>query len=197
MSSDQVFQFKIELQEVKPKVWRVIQVPSTYSFWDLHVAIQDAMGWYDYHLHEFLVKDPATGIDIKVGIPDDDSLDDTTLPGWEIRVKDYFSESSKKAKYIYDFGDDWKHAIIFEGSKDKSDEVDYPRCMDGKRACPPEDCGGPYGYELMLESLEDPNHDMHHEMLEWIGGEFDPEYFDFNEVEFDNPKERWKIAFEG
>ena len=75
-------------------------------------------------------------------------------------------------------------------------EIDYPICIKGKRACPPEDCGGRSGFDHFLEAITDNKHEEHEDMLAWVGGEFDPEYFDINEVKFDDPHKRWKIAFE-
>src|SRR5271169_5630758 len=111
-----VFQFKISLRDVEPEIWRRIVVPANYSFWDLHVAIQDSMGWLDYHLHSFGVKNPANGVVEEIGIPDDDWIDDEVvfLPGWEIPIANYFQKPGDNATYEYDFGDAWEHEIILE-----------------------------------------------------------------------------------
>ena len=102
-----VHQFKITLQDVKPAVWRRIQTPSGYSFWDLHVAIQDAMGWKDRHLHEFQILDPNQRKLESIGIPDDDDFGPAeVVPGWERSVARYFSGENPVATYVYDFGDD-------------------------------------------------------------------------------------------
>lgn len=194
MSYSTVYQFKITLKEVRPPVWRRIQVPSTYTFWGLHVAIQDAMGWGDYHLHEFEILNPKTGIRDQIGIPDFDWGNDC-LPGWEERIAAYFSPDNPQAIYMYDFGDGWEHTVVLEEILPREAELDYPRCTGGKRACPPEDCGGPYGYEMFLEAIQDPEHEEHDEMLEWVGGSFDPERFDPQAVSFDDPEKRWEFAF--
>jgi len=109
-----VYQFKVSLQEIEPTIWRRLQVPAKYSFWDLHVAIQDAMGWLDYHLHEFRLRKPHGRKWIEIGIPDDESGDYEVLPGWKIPIRDYFKEPGQTALYIYDFGDGWKHDLVFE-----------------------------------------------------------------------------------
>ncbi len=194
---DQVYQFKITLKDIKPLIWRRIQVPKTYTFWDFHVAIQDAMGWFDSHLHEFEIVNPLSGTKTIIGIPneDEDFANYKTLPGWEQKIADYFSKENKSANYIYDFGDNWEHKIILEKILPKENNITYPLCIKGERACPPEDCGGLYGYEDFLKIIGDPNDEQHEEMLEWIGGEFDSEHFDPNEVTFDDPAERFKIAF--
>lgn len=191
---NQVYQFKITLKGIKPPIWRRIQVPETYTFWDLHVAIQDAMGWSDYHLHEFEVNDLSTGLKQNIGIPDED-FGREVLPGWKQKIADYFSMENPKADYVYDFGDNWEHIIQLEKILPREKGVNYPICIKGKRACPPEDCGGIWGYEEFLEAIKDPKHQEHEEMLEWIGGEFNPEHFDIEEVVFDDPDKRRRIAF--
>lgn len=190
---ERVYQFKITLSNAKPPIWRRIQVPETYSFWDLHVAIQDAMGWKDYHLHEFKTVNPSTGLIEDVGIPDGD-YDDEVLPGWKRKIADYFSLENPSADYMYDFGDSWEHKIQLEKIISREKNVNYPVCIKGKRACPPEDCGGVRGYDDFLEIIKDPGHEEHEDMLNWIGGEFDPERFDIKEVRFDDPDKRRKIA---
>ena len=191
-----VMQFKVTLREVSPRVWRRIQVPETYSFWDLHVAIQDAMGWLDYHLHEFTLTGPE-GEPVRVGIPGDDDWQETPcLDGNEEPLSRYFGPHNKKALYAYDFGDDWQHDVVFEKTLPGDPLLKYPLCVDGKRRCPPEDCGGSWGYQQMLRALANPRHSEHQEWKTWAGRGFDPEKFDAAKVKFDNPKTRWKIAFE-
>ena len=201
-----IYQFKITLQDIKPPIWRRIQVPSTYTFWDLHVAIQDAMGWQDYHLHEFQMKD-LSGQKLFVGIPseEDDFIGDfmeprKVLPGWKHKVSKFISITNPTFKYIYDFGDDWYHTIKLEKVLPAEEGVTYPRCIGGKRNSPPEDCGGPPGYENMLEVLADPEDTEYESTREWVDsmkdGSFDPEKFKASDVVFDDPKERLKRAFE-
>ncbi|GFO96830.1 plasmid priA4b ORF-3 family protein [groundwater metagenome] len=192
---DQAYQFKITLKGIKPPVWRRIQVPETYTFWDLHVAIQDVMGWLDYHLHEFEIMDPSTGSKVNIGLPDDE-FGRKVLVGWNQKIADYFSMENPRADYVYDFGDNWEHKIKLEKILPREKNVDYPVCIKGKRACPPEDVGGIWGYEDFLEIIKNPDHEEYEEMLEWAGGEFDPEHFDCGEVSFDDPAKRLKIALE-
>jgi hypothetical protein len=90
--------------------------------------------------------------------------------------------ASRIASYTYDFGDNWEHTIQIEKVVDAEPGIRYPRCIDGKRACPPEDCGGAWGYGDFLKAIQDPKHSEHEEMTEWIGGEFDPEEFDLAAV---------------
>jgi len=192
---NQVYQFKITLQGIKPPIWRRIQVPETYTFWDLHVAIQDAMGWLDYHLHEFEILNPATDSMVNIGLPDDDFAKRVLL-GWNQKIADYFTMENPSANYMYDFGDGWEHKIQLEKILPREKDVIYPVCIKGKRACPPEDCGGVGGYENFLEIIKNPEHDEYEEMLEWAGEAYDPEHFDPKEVKFDDPDKRRKIAFE-
>ncbi|MFH1704224.1 MAG: plasmid pRiA4b ORF-3 family protein [Nitrospirota bacterium] len=191
---DRVYQFKITLKGIKPPIWRRIKVSETYTFWDLHVAIQDSMGWTDTHLHHFEIKNPATGMREEIGIPDEDFIDMTIRPGWKWEIANYFSSQNDKAEYIYDYGDDWEHSIKLEKIFQRNEGIEYPVCTGGARACPPEDCGGIWGYQDFLEAIMDPKNPQHEEMLDWIGGDFDPESFDAKDVIFDDPKKRLKYA---
>ncbi|MDO9530052.1 MAG: plasmid pRiA4b ORF-3 family protein [Syntrophales bacterium] len=191
-----VYQFKITLKDIKPPIWRRIQVPESYTFWDLHVAIQDVMGWLDYHLHLFGIINPSTELKDEIGIPYEDfEFDKETLPGWELKIADYFSMENPKADYLYDFGDGWEHVIELEKIVARAKDVKYPVCVTGKRSCPPEDCGGIWGYQDFLEIIKNPDDEEYEEMLRWVGGEFDPEAFNIEDVHFDDPDKRWKTAF--
>ena len=192
---DKIFQFKITLKGIRPPIWRRIQIPETYTFWDLHVAIQDAMGWFDSHLHRFEILNPSTGMEEEIGIPDEEfEWDTVTLPGWKQKMADYFSMNNTKSEYVYDFGDNWEHTVKLEKILPRQEGIPYPKCTDGKRACPPEDCGGSWGYEDFLKAITNPKHREHKEMLDWVGGSFDPEHFDIKEVVFENPAQRLKYA---
>ena len=192
-----VHQFLIVLVGTDPLIWRRIQVPERYSFWDLHVAIQDAMGWQDCHLHEFTLVDPRTGQLERIGIPDEDMPDERPCrAGWEVRISPLFGYEALPVRYLYDFGDNWKHVMAYEGKWPVEESVKYPLCLSGARACPPEDCGGTRGYMNFLEAVRNVRHPEHKEMLEWVGGSYDPNHFDAGRVTFDNPRERWKQAFQ-
>ncbi len=197
--TQQSFRFRIELQGIEPTIWREIDVLSSYSFWDLHVAIQDAMGWLDYHLHAFRMQDPGTGEVTEIGIPDEEFFagDVKTLAGWEIPVRSYLNEPGQSVNYEYDFGDGWNHQVLLKEILPRDSDASYPMCVGGERACPPEDCGGIWGYQALLEAINDPAHEEHEGMLQWLGGSFDPEQFDPATVSFDDPKKRWQLAFEG
>lgn len=197
MAKRPVLQFKIKLQQTHPLVWRRIQISDLCSFWDLHVAIQDAMGWLDYHLHHFEMNHSIQEGKHYMGIPDDDGFEDVlnTLPGWEYRVKDYLV-INKQFIYEYDYGDSWIHLIEFEGEFPKQENTKYPICLDGERACPPEDVGGIPGYEHFLDIINQPRHPERKSLLTWVGGRYDPDEFNPKKVKFDNPAKRWKKAFE-
>ena len=109
----------------------------------------------------------------------------------------HFRRSGDTAAYEYDFGDSWKHEIIFEGFQDRVQGTKYPVCLEGTRACPPEDCGGTFGYKDLLEVLFDSSHENYESMHKWLGANFEPEAFDPAKIRFDNPKKRWKTAFKG
>lgn len=192
-----VYQFKITMKDIKPIIWRRILVPETYDFWDLHVAIQDAMGWLDYHLHVFRIRRKHANTVTEIGIPDEDRFEDESemLAGWEIPISSYFNDVGVRAEYEYDFGDCWEHDIVFEGILTKEKNQKYPKCLDGARACPPEDCGGVTGYYNLLEIISDPDNEEYEEMITWLGGKYDPDEFSPDKVKFDNPKKRWEHAF--
>lgn len=191
-----VYQFKIELNDLNLPIWRRIQVPETYSFWDLHVAIQDAMGWLDYHLHAFRIADSIDKSIVVIGIPDEfESPHDKTLPGWETPIADYFDEVGSAADYEYDFGDGWIHRIILDGVLVADPGTIYPICVGGERACPPEDCGGIPGYERLIHALRNPEADGSEELVEWVEADFDPDRFAPDDVKFDDPDTRWEKAF--
>src|SRR5712691_11681934 len=195
-----VHQFLIVLSGTAPLIWRRIQVPLTYSFWDLHVAIQDTMGWLDYHLHEFRVLDGKDKIRA-IGIPagEEPPGERPPVPGWRVRVSNYFNHRQYHrvpALYVYDFGDDWEHALVYEDEQPIEPSMTYPRCVAGARRCPPEDCGGVRGYMDFLTAISDPAHPEHESSLTWAVGSYDPDAFDPATVVFDDPLKRWKIAFE-
>lgn len=194
---DTAHRFHIKLEGIDPPVWRRIRVPSSYSFWDLHVAIQDAMGWLDCHLHLFHVRNPETGELESIGIPDDEPyLDERPcLPGWDVPISRYFVKKGDAASYEYDFGDDWRHTVVLEGVDAIRKGEPRLSCLGGERRCPPEDCGGTHGYAEMLEVIADVTHPEHEEMLQWLGGAYDAQAFSLSDVTFDNPTVRWRQAF--
>lgn len=182
IQSSDIYQLKIALCNVSPPVWRRLLVPGVINLGLLHAVIQVAMGWTNSHLHQFIIdgkfySDPTFGLGKEDG--DLEVLNE---------AKTVLSEVMPRAKgkffYEYDFGDDWVHQITVEkilppGSLPMTGVAD---CIAGKRACPPDDCGGPWGYAEMLKTIKDPEHEEHDDMLEWLGGEFDPKAFDPEET---------------
>ena len=171
--SDLIYQLKITLADVKPPVWRRVQVKDC-SLAKLHAVLQISMGWTNSHLHVFDVggeqygEDPMGELDWK---------SERTA-----KLSQLVAAGHERFVYTYDMGDSWEHLIEVKKTLPVEKGVRYPRCVEGKRACPPEDCGGPWGYEEFLEAVGDPKHEQHEDLLEWIGGEFDPEAFDADKV---------------
>lgn len=191
-----VHRFLITLHETAPLVWRRIEVPESYSFWDLHVAIQDAMGWKDCHLHAFAVVHPKWSRLVRIGLPDGELIGENhCLAGWKVAVTEYASLYTPPMLYTYDFGDDWRHSVVYEGTQVADPDKQYPRCIGGARNCLPEDCGGPHGFMQFLAAIADRKHPEHDAMLQWAGGCYDPGVFDPANVRFDDPNKRWAIAF--
>jgi len=192
-----MLQYLVVLAGTDPLVWRRIRVPATYSFWDLHVAIQDAMGWRDCHLHQLRVLDPHSGTTLLLGIPDRDlPRDRSVTASWTEFPIDYTVGDPPPIHYIYDFGDQWQHAVIFEGFEQADRRRKKPQCVAGAGACPPEDSGGPHRYATLIVAMSDPNHPEHDDMLEWLGHPLDPTRFSAAEVRFDDPHKRWRMAFD-
>ncbi len=194
----EVLQALIVLMDTNPLVWRRLEVPIDYSFWDLHVAIQDAMGWKDYHLHEFRCPQFARAGTKIIGIPDDNGFEKPAAPGWSIPIDIYAGiYKSMPFEYVYDFGDGWRHLVSFEDRYRVEEGATYPRCVAGARRCPPEDCGGTHGYLGFLEVIRDKTHPEHNEYLQWVGGKFNPDDFKPESIKFDDPDMRYRVAFEG
>ncbi len=177
--SDRVYQFRITLQRVEPKIWRRIQVRDC-TLDELHECIQTAMGWTNSHLHQFEINGQRCGDPelLEHGLDDFDYIDST-----DTRLSDFVPYNGSRFSFLYeyDFGDCWEHEVLFEGYVPREKGQRYPRCVDGERACPPEDVGGVWGYAEYLEAIADPSHERHEEFLEW-SGPFDPEAFDPKEA---------------
>jgi len=169
-----VYQLKITLRDIKPPVWRRVLVKDC-TLTRLHDVIQTCMGWSDSHLHAFEIGGE------QYGEPDPDGTMETE-DARRVQLSQIVAQGYKKFAYVYDFGDNWDHTIQVEKVLAPEPGVRYPCCIAGKRACPPEDCGGPPGYDDFLEAIRNPSNPEHEDMLEWIGGEFDPEAFDIEAV---------------
>lgn len=177
-ASTTIYQLKITLADIRPPIWRRVEVKDC-TLEKLHQIIQVAMGWGSYHMWSFTLGDEEYGPpemgDEPFGMTD---MEDSS----NIKLSQIVAQGYKKFTYLYDFGDGWQHQIQIEKTLSPEAKTKYPRCTKGKRACPPEDCGGPWGYESFLEAIQNPAHEQHEEMLEWVGGEFDSEAFDLELV---------------
>ncbi|MDR1883649.1 MAG: plasmid pRiA4b ORF-3 family protein [Prevotella sp.] len=168
-----VFQFKIQILGItKPPVWRKIAVPSSFTFFKFHKVIQAAFGWEDYHMFEFKDKEYRSNICISAPLEDDlfDSIffEDMQDDASKIKLSEIFTSSGQNLLYVYDFGDEWVHKITLESITD--DKKKKAVCLSGKGACPPEDCGGTYGYEDIKNVFKtDPTGDQADEYREWLG----------------------------
>jgi hypothetical protein len=171
----------VSIKDIEPQIWRKLSVPDDYTLGDLNYILQAVFGWDGGHMHSFTVN--ATeyrtigmdfGFDQGDDVTDEDSvcLYDLSLP------------PRKKFSYLYDFGDSWLHEITVSKIVPigpENAELTRPRCLEGKRAGPLEDSGGPWGYADMLETLKDPNRKEYEDIHEWAG-DFDPEYFNLEEI---------------
>lgn len=198
-----VFQFNVTLLGISPAIWRRIQVPEEYTFWDLHVAIQDCMGWLDYHLHVYRFAESEGRRALEIGIPEPDWDGNAPIASWDAAIADRFIRPGVRAVYEYDFGDGWEHEVLLEGILLREAKGKYPRCIAGERAGPPEDCGGIPGYQELLKIMRNPKHPEHAGMKQWLGGRARlylssaPHPFDPSKVRFMNPKIRLQKALSG
>ena len=177
-SNAQVYQIKVTLDGSKPPIWRRILVRSDITLAELHRIIQAVMGWADYHLHQFIVGrtyygQPHPDYDLEMR---DES---------QVKLSHIVSGEKLKFRYEYDFGDSWLHNLLVEKVLPPEPGQQYPVCIKGKRACPPEDVGGIWTYNYFVESIQNPDHPDYpgnNDFLEWVGDEFDPAEFDLDAV---------------
>jgi hypothetical protein len=178
-SQAHALQLKVTLRDIEPPVWRRIVVDASTSLDRLHECIQAAFGWWNYHLYEFEIDDT------RYGIPDPDWDFGPPVKNARRTKLGNVADIGNSFTYSYDFGDGWEHTITVEHIIPVAPGMTVPACTDGRRACPPEDCGGPWGYGELLAILADPSHPEHEERVmwagEWGGGTLDPEAFDTNE----------------
>lgn len=160
--SNLIYQIKITLKDVKPPIWRRIQVKSDITLHSLHRTIQTAMGWEDGHLHKFDIRAPSSEP--------------------KVRLNQLNLVEKQKFLYVYDFGDNWEHTILVEKILPIDEKKQYPICLAGKRSGPPEDCGGPWGYMDLLDVISDPNDPEYDERIDWVGEDFDSELFDIEKI---------------
>lgn len=175
---------RIELCDVEPLVWRRIIVSNQATLAALHNYLQWVMGWNDSHAHEFELGDhtvaPDWWIQEMSQSPDDSRYRDERRVSVAAVVKEL--GVSGEFEYRYDMGDGWRHRIVIEAASTAAADLPLPRCVAGENACPPDDVGGPHGYELFLQILANRRHKQHDDMTRWIGGVFDPKGFDLNRI---------------
>ena len=176
-TSKTVYQIKVTLIGSKLLIWRRFLVADTTTLARLHDILQIVMGWTNSHLHHFFINGEYYGMHM-----DDEFGDMRTKDETHFKLNQLVSSKGFRFGYEYDFGDSWEHELILEKILPAEKGSDHPVCIAGKRACPPEDVGGVWGYQDFLEAISDPDHPEHDNLLEWIGGSFDPQYFDLEEV---------------
>ncbi len=170
-----IFQLKIFLDGITPKIWRRFLVKDNISFHDLHNVIQLIMGWGNYHLYSFYINKE------EIGMPDPEFRSELTNAK-KIKLRDKLS-LKQKFGYVYDFGDNWEHILNVEKILDNKDAALVPICLEGERAGPPEDCGSYPGYYELMRIKKNKNHPEYKERIkEWLGEDFDFEHFDIEEI---------------
>lgn len=169
-----VYQFKVTLRGISPPIWRRIQVWEDHTLAQFHRMLQVVMGWENYHLYEFRIGTKLYG-------PPDPEFGRKIIDAKRTRMRAVLSGVGTQLEYVYDLGDYWRHDLLLEATLEPAPNTSYPRCTAGERHCPPEDVGGPGGYERYLKALANPDHEEHEEMLAWRGP-FDPESFSLDEV---------------
>jgi Plasmid pRiA4b ORF-3-like protein len=173
-NSGTIYQIKVTLEGSKPPIWRRLLVPANLNLGDLHQILQVAMGWTDSHLHQFQVGEKS------YGVPDPNM--DWTLDEDRVKLAQIVKGEKSRFRYEYDFGDSWSHAILVEKILPAEPGKPYPICVKGKGCCPPEDCGGIWGFYEFVEAMANPKHAEHKNLKEWYGDDFDPEAFDIDDV---------------
>jgi hypothetical protein len=165
-------QLRVELQRVKPLVWRRLLVPDNITLAKLHLALQGAMGWSNSHLHEYEIARQ------RYGTPDDEwPTDEPVIDECRARIKPLLDTGLRRFTYLYDFGDGWEHTVTVEDLVLPKPGAPLIVCTAGENACPPEDVGGPHSYGEFLDILKDSAHEEHADMVRWVGGAFDPTTF--------------------
>lgn len=167
---EKILQLAVELADTDPRVWRRLLVPASYSLGELHEVIQAVMPWTDAHCHLFRVGKR------RFGEPDDETP--SVKDEESVTLSDIFRGACRQVVYLYDFGDSWQHMVTLEKRRRPDPETEYPVCLAGENASPPDDSGGPMGYSAKLAILRDPSHPEYERILEWMGEDFDPCRFD-------------------
>lgn len=179
-TGDTIYQLKVTLCDIHPPIWRRLLVPSNSTLFQLHEILQVAMGWTNSHLHQFVIGEAF------YGIPDDEFEDAVKIKDErDFTIAKVLPKKGRKIVYEYDMGDCWEHLVAVEEIHSPTGWKPNTQCLDGARRCPPEDVGSTPGYENFLAAIKDQKHPEHDELLEWVGGSFDPEVFSTDEVNDD------------
>jgi Plasmid pRiA4b ORF-3-like protein len=166
-------QLLVSLVDVTPTVWRRLLVPGEVTLSTLHLMIQAAMGWEDYHLHAFEIEGE------RYGVSDPEEDDEDVIDEASVVLSD-LARGQTRFIYEYDFGDFWRHEVVVESVEPVPMILKFAVCVDGQRACPPEDCGGTHGYRGLLEAIGDPSQEAPQDCLDWAGRPFDPDAFELS-----------------
>jgi hypothetical protein len=177
---DVIYQIKITLRHVEPPVWRTFAVWGSIPLDVLHLIIQEVMGWTDSHLHQFIINKKCYQSERALAMDDFGGADIAVEE--DVILASVITKSGTSFGYEYDFGDSWEHILKVQKIGPPEAGIKYPVCLAGARACPPEDCGGVWGYADLLEAISDPEHPEHENLLEWLGDDFDPEQFDLRKI---------------
>ena len=172
-------QIRVTLAEIDPPVWRRLVVPWTWHLGDLHLVIQAAFNWWDYHLHEYRIGGLRYG-DLNMGDDGGFAHDARLFEETEVRLCDFGREPGIAFTYVYDFGDDWCHIVELEQLVTLDVTPRFAACVGGARARPPEDVGGVSGYEGFLRIMADPADPEYSDTKRWCGNHFDPSWFDLD-----------------
>lgn len=176
-------QVHVSINRIEPHIWRRLIVPSHFNLREFHLVLQAAFGWTNSHLHGFEIGGLSYGDELADAERGDD--DPRTFEEMEVKLRDFTREPGTTFRYVYDMGDNWVHMVCLERNVSLEPAPKVARCIEGARARPPEDVGGPSGYQDFLEALLDPTHEEHRHMKRWAGGHFDPEWFDLELINRD------------
>jgi pRiA4b ORF-3-like protein len=181
------YRVRVDLDGAKPPIWRRLNIASELHLGEVHAVLQAAFDWYGGHLHEFSTGRWPDGERFVDDFMVEDG--DDGVPEDDVRLDEVLAEPGDKLSYWYDFGDDWRHTITLEAVEPRPDGAPRATVLTGRRAAPPDDCGGIWGYEALLDALADPRHPEHEEMTSWFeealgrSGNFDPAYLDVEDLD--------------
>lgn len=176
IKSDKILELKITLNNIRPPIYRKIQVPDFYTFHQLHHLIQLAFEWENIHMYIFFDKDS------EISAFEDDFSERQPGDAKKIKLKERFKSLKDRLLYVYDFGDNWEHTVELEKVLDADPSKRYPACISGQRNAPPEDVGGAFGFEDFVEAMNDMKHPQHDDFIEWYGRFFDEMAFSKSKI---------------